>query len=69
MGWGDQVEENDSQASPSIQSTTTVQPDGTVVVVEYRLNDQGKKVKVTRKIRKVLVKQVANHDVVERKVR
>lgn len=35
-------------------------------IVEYRLNDEGKKVKVTRKIKRTTVKTAVNHVVAER---
>ncbi|CEQ41018.1 SPOSA6832_02690, partial [Sporobolomyces salmonicolor] len=40
--------------------------DGVTTIVEYRLNDEGKKVKVTRKIKRTLVKTAVNHVVAER---
>ncbi|GAA6042413.1 hypothetical protein JCM8097_008440 [Rhodosporidiobolus ruineniae] len=39
---------------------------GITTIVEYRLNDEGKKVKVTRKVKRSLVKTAVNHVVAER---
>ncbi len=61
--WAD--EENDADKyAPSI----TIEEDGTKVTIEYKLNDQGKRVKVTRRTRTRIVKSTANHSVAERKV-
>lgn len=49
---------------PPRQETTD--KDGVTTIVEYRLNDEGKKVKVTRKIKRTLVKTSVNHVVAER---
>ena len=54
---------DDGLPSPS----TVINEDGTRVVTEYRLNDEGKKVKVVKTIRMKLVKTVVNHAVAERK--
>lgn len=35
-------------------------------IIEYKINDEGKKVKVTRKIKRTLVKSTVNHAVAER---
>ena len=64
VSWADDLGDM-SPVAPHV----VVLPDGTQVVVEYKINDNGKKVKVTRKIRKVLVKQRANQCIAERKVR
>ena len=40
--------------------------DGVTTIIEYRLNDEGKKVKVTRKIKRTLTKTSVNHVVAER---
>ncbi|KAI9208100.1 eukaryotic translation initiation factor 3 subunit G-domain-containing protein [Polychytrium aggregatum] len=63
--WGADEEEEYSTEPGSIY--TKIEDDGTKIVTEYKLNDDGKKVKVTRKIRMVLVKTQANHAVAERK--
>lgn len=49
-------------------SKTHVEADGTRVTVEYLTNEDGKKVKVTRKTRMRLVEAQVNHAVAERKV-
>lgn len=41
--------------------------DGTKVVIEYSINEEGKKIKTTRKIKTTLVKTKVNHDIAERK--
>lgn len=61
QSWADDVENQDF---PPRQETTD--KDGVTTIVEYRLNDEGKKVKVTRKIKRTLVKTSVNHVVAER---
>ncbi|KAK4052650.1 translation initiation factor eIF3 subunit g [Microbotryomycetes sp. JL221] len=61
QSWADDVENNDFPPR-----TETTDKDGITTIVEYRLNDEGKKVKVTRKIKRVLVKNKVNHVVAER---
>lgn len=46
--------------------TESTDANGVTTIVEYRLNDQGKKVKVTRRIKRTLVKKQVNHVVAER---
>ena len=48
-------------------STTTTNKDGTKTVITYRFNDDGKKVKTTRRIRFTTHKEVVNPRVAERK--
>ncbi|KAJ3065274.1 translation initiation factor eIF3 subunit g, partial [Quaeritorhiza haematococci] len=66
--WADEVEESEDQDQEPIQTLTeTIEPDGTKVVTEIRFTDDGKEVKVTRRIRRRLIKTKAvNHAVVER---
>lgn len=45
----------------------TLLDDGTKIIVEYKLNDQGQQVKVTRKIKTTVQKYKANHAIAERK--
>ncbi|GAA5953668.1 hypothetical protein JCM21900_001698 [Sporobolomyces salmonicolor] len=61
QSWADDVE---TQDFPPRQESTD--KDGVTTIVEYRLNDEGKKVKVTRKIKRTLVKTAVNHVVAER---
>ncbi|GAA5867374.1 hypothetical protein JCM5296_005460 [Sporobolomyces johnsonii] len=61
QSWADDVE---TQDFPPRQESTD--KDGITTIVEYRLNDEGKKVKVTRKIKRTLVKTAVNHVVAER---
>ncbi|GEM10746.1 translation initiation factor eIF-3 subunit 4 [Rhodotorula toruloides] len=49
--WADDVEGAEFPAR-----TETTDANGVTTIVEYRLNDEGKKVKVTRKIKRTLVK-------------
>jgi translation initiation factor 3 subunit G len=58
--WGDDVDDFE-------QDVTEKDEDGIFTVVEERVRDDGKKVKVTRKIKKKLVKEAVNHVVAERK--
>ncbi len=51
------------------EQTVTIEPDGTRVTVEYRINDDGKRVKVTRRTRTKVVHIMANHAIAERKVK
>ncbi|GAA96195.1 uncharacterized protein L969DRAFT_100704 [Mixia osmundae IAM 14324] len=62
--WADDGED-EAITLPEIQ--TTVGPDGVTTVVEYKINEDGKKVKVTRRIKRTLVKTQVNHAVAERK--
>ncbi|GAA6022752.1 hypothetical protein JCM11491_005568 [Sporobolomyces phaffii] len=61
QSWADDVENQDF---PPRQESTD--KDGVTTIVEYRLNDEGKKVKVTRKLKRTLVKTQVNHVVAER---
>ncbi|GAA5821048.1 hypothetical protein JCM3770_004351 [Rhodotorula araucariae] len=61
QSWADDVENHDFPPR-----TETTDKDGVTTIVECRLNDDGKKVKVTRKIRRTLVKTTVNHVVAER---
>ena len=45
----------------------TKNKDGTETIVSYRINEDGKKVKTTRRIKKTVIKQVVNPRVAERK--
>ncbi|GAA5953594.1 hypothetical protein JCM10213_002683 [Rhodosporidiobolus nylandii] len=61
QSWADDVENQDF---PPRQESTDAS--GVTTIVEYRLNEQGQKVKVTRKIKRTLVKTAVNHVVAER---
>lgn len=63
--WADDEDFDDPSALPPQQVTTN--KDGTKTVVSYRFNDEGKKVKVTRKIRTTVVKEHVNPRVAERR--
>jgi len=57
--WGDDVDD--------FEQDTEKDEDGIFTVVEERVNEDGKKVKVTRKIKKKLIKEAVSHVVAERK--
>ncbi|CAZ79622.1 unnamed protein product [Tuber melanosporum] len=63
--WADDEEFDDPSVLPPQQVINN--PDGTKTVVTYRFNDNGKKVKTTRKIRTTIVKEHVNPRVAERK--
>ncbi|CDZ97550.1 translation initiation factor 3 rna-binding subunit [Phaffia rhodozyma] len=61
--WADDVDE--TEVLPA--KTETVGSDGVTTIVEWKFNDDGKKVKITRKIKRTLSKQQVSHVVAERK--
>ncbi|KAJ1651719.1 translation initiation factor eIF3 subunit g [Dispira simplex] len=63
--WADDIEEFETQPTPA----TTAAPEDSDIktIVEYKTNDEGKKVKVTRKIRMKLITEKVNKIVAERK--
>ncbi|RAK71089.1 translation initiation factor eIF3 core subunit g, partial [Aspergillus fijiensis CBS 313.89] len=63
--WADDEEFDDPSALPAQQITTN--KDGTKTVVSYRFNDEGKKVKVTRRIKTTVVREHVNPQVAERR--
>lgn len=63
--WADDEEFDDPSALPAQQVTTN--KDGTKTVISYRFNDDGKKVKVTRRIKTSVVKEHVNPRVAERR--
>lgn len=64
--WADD-EDLDDGAVELPPTTTTTNKDGTKTIVSWRLNDDGKKVKTTRRIRFTTVKEIVNPRVAERK--
>ncbi|KAG7096400.1 hypothetical protein E1B28_003843 [Marasmius oreades] len=58
--WADDVDELDQQ------KTESVDENGIRTVVEFTVNDAGKKVKITRKFKRTLQKSVVDHQVAER---
>ncbi|KAG1888749.1 eukaryotic translation initiation factor 3 subunit G-domain-containing protein [Suillus subluteus] len=60
--WADDVDELDQ---PKIEDY--VDENGIRITTEYSINDEGKKVKITRKIKRTLQKSVVEHTVAERK--
>ncbi|CAA18400.1 translation initiation factor eIF3g [Schizosaccharomyces pombe] len=63
LDWAD--DEDYGTGLPSIQ--TFDNPDGTKTMIEFRIDDNGKKVKVTRVIRKTVITERVQHAVAERK--
>lgn len=63
--WADDEELEDSNELPAPQTTTN--KDGTKTIITWRFNDDGKKVKTTRRIRYTKVKEIVNPRVAERK--
>jgi translation initiation factor 3 subunit G len=63
--WADDEEFDDPTALPPQQILTN--KDGTKTIISYRFNDDGKKVKTTRKIKTTVVKERVNPRVAERK--
>ncbi|RPA95065.1 translation initiation factor 3, RNA-binding subunit [Choiromyces venosus 120613-1] len=63
--WADDEEFDDPSVLPPQQVINNA--DGTKTVITYRFNDNGKKVKTTRKIRTTIVKEHVNPRVAERK--
>ncbi|KAG6841402.1 hypothetical protein C0991_011566 [Blastosporella zonata] len=59
--WADDVDELEPK------NEDFVDENGIRVVIEYSLNDEGKKVKITRKIKRTLQKSIVEHAVAERK--
>ncbi|KAJ3053064.1 translation initiation factor eIF3 subunit g [Rhizophlyctis rosea] len=64
LDWADDV---DDDAVDQQGPITRQEDDGTRVTVEYRVNEDGKKVKITRRTRMRLVQAQVNHAVAERK--
>lgn len=63
--WAEDGEDEDVAALPA--QTITKNKDGTETIVSYRIDESGKKIKTTRRIRKTVIKQVVNPRVAERK--
>ncbi|OJD22822.1 eukaryotic translation initiation factor 3 subunit G [Blastomyces percursus] len=63
--WADDEEFDQSQSLPSQQVITN--KDGTKTVISYRFNDDGRKVKTSRRIRTTVVKEHVNPRVAERR--
>ena len=64
--WADD-EDLDDQVDALPAQTTTTNKDGTKTIVTWRFNDEGKKVKTTRRIRFTTHKEIVNPRVAERK--
>ncbi|RFU36190.1 hypothetical protein B7463_g133, partial [Scytalidium lignicola] len=64
--WADD-EELDETVNELPPTQTTTNKDGTKTIISYRYNDDGKKVKTTRRIRLTVHKEVVNPRVADRK--
>ncbi|THH03373.1 hypothetical protein EW145_g6307 [Phellinidium pouzarii] len=63
--WADDIDEF---VQPSSQKPQEPVDDNSIIsIVEYSVNDEGKKVKITKRIRRTLQKAVVEHAVAERK--
>jgi len=62
--WADDVEVEELEP-PKIEDY--VDENGVRITVEYTVNDEGKKLKITRKIKRTLQKSLVDHSVAERK--
>jgi len=65
--WADDEELDDTANDALPPQTITTNKDGTKTIVSYRFNEDGKKVKTTRRIRFTTHKEVVNPRVAERK--
>ena len=66
--WADDFEGDDAGVSNELPpQTVSTNKDGTKTFVSWRLNDDGKKVKTTRRIRYSVIKEKVNPRVAERK--
>lgn len=63
----DWAEEEDDDSLSLPQPQISKNKDGTETIISYRLDEAGRKVKTTRRIRKTVIKQVVNPRVAERK--
>jgi len=63
--WADEVEGLDEPNEPKIEET--VDADGIRTITQYTTNEDGKKVKIIRRIRRVEKRTLVNHKVAERK--
>ena len=65
--WADDEELDDTANDALPPQTVTTNKDGTKTIISYRFNEEGKKVKTTRRIRFTTHKEVVNPRVAERK--
>ncbi|MCJ1415901.1 translation initiation factor eIF3 subunit g [Xylographa parallela] len=63
--WADDEEFDDSTALPP--QTITTNKDGTKTIISYRFNDDGKRVKTTRRVRTTVVRETVNPAVAARR--
>lgn len=64
--WADDVEDGVDVVPPVEVISDTVDENGVRTTIEYAINDEGKKVKITKRTRRVLQKSVVEHAVAER---
>ncbi|KAI8833933.1 putative translation initiation factor eIF3 subunit [Chytridium lagenaria] len=64
--WGDEVDEGEEILTTA--PISQLNPDGTKTVIDYRINDDGKRVKVTSRIRTNVVVTSVNPSVARRKL-
>ncbi|KAF2665672.1 eIF-3 RNA-binding subunit [Microthyrium microscopicum] len=67
QGRTDWAEDDDDDAITLPPTQINKNKDGTETIISYRLDDQGRKVKTTRRIKKVTVRHTVNPRVAERK--
>ena len=65
--WADDVSDTDADPNALPQPTTTTNKDGTKTTISYRIDDSGRKVRVTRKTRTTVHKERVNPAVAERR--
>ncbi|CAO1619042.1 unnamed protein product [Sympodiomycopsis kandeliae] len=65
MNWADDVDDDVSPDIPKVEEKD--EGNGVKVIVEYRTNPEGKRVKITRKIRRTLIKTTVNQAEADRK--
>ena len=65
--WADDVSDTDADPTALPQPTTTVNKDGTKTSISYRIDDSGRRVKITRKTRTIVHKEKVNPAIAERR--
>ncbi|TFY73223.1 hypothetical protein EWM64_g10789, partial [Hericium alpestre] len=65
--WADDVDELEQPKREQPQNEEFVDENGIRTTIEYALNEDGKKVKITRRVKRTLQKSLVEHAVAERK--
>ena len=65
--WADDVSDTDADPNILPPPSTTVNKDGTKTSISYRIDDSGRKIKVTRKTRTIIHKEKVNPAIAERR--